>query len=344
MDDSALQHEPAPRPLPLFLELVRKVADEDAQLARDALNGLSVYAQAPRSKPTQPRPEVARLGGARLRDHGGNGPPLIVIPSLINPPHIMDLDADVSLTAALAQTGRRVLLLDWGDAANRADLSISGHVEHLLVPLLKGLNEVPALLGYCLGGTMALAAANLFTVERIVTVAAPWHFSRYPDAARRSLQQIWSNAQPTAEALGALPMEVLQASFWSLDPRRTVTKFSELAQLAPDSAEARTFVLLEDWANEGQPLPLPAARELMIDLFRDDLSGKGEWTIGGRPIGEHLPIPSLHLTAARDRIAPAATAPDGNRVEVPAGHVGMVVGRARTLLHAELHRFLRLAA
>lgn len=344
MDDSALQHEPAPRPLPLFLDLVRKVADEDSQLARDALKGLTVYAQAPRSKPAVPRPEYARIRGACLRDHGGSGPPIVVIPSLINPPHILDLDPDVSLTATLAKTGRHVFLLDWGDAAGRAELSISGHVEHLLVPLLQSLGEPPALLGYCLGGTMALAAANMLAVERLVTLAAPWHFSRYPDAARQSLQQIWANAQPTAEALGALPMEVLQASFWSLDPRRTVTKFSELAQLAPGSNEVARFVLLEDWANEGEPLPLPAARELMIDLFRDDRSGKGVWKVGGRPVSETLPVPSLQLTAARDRITPAVTAPGGPTVEIPAGHVGMIVGRARSLLHAELDRFLRLAA
>lgn len=342
MDDSALQHEPAPRPLPLFLELVRKVAMEDEQLARDALKGLSIYAHAPRGKSTEPRREIARIHGACLRDHGGTGPPLILIPSLINPPHILDLDADVSLAAVLRRGRRRVLLLDWGPAAQRAELSIAGHVERLLVPLLQTLDERPALVGYCLGGTMAIAAANLLPVERVATLAAPWRFSRYPDAARKTLQQIWDNARPTAEALGALPMEVLQASFWSLDPRRTVTKFSELAAFAADSDEARRFILLEDWANEGEPLPLPAARELMVDFFQQDLVGSGRWKVGGASINTKLGVPALHLTAARDRIAPAETAPEGETVEMPAGHVGMVVGRARTLLHAELDRFLGL--
>src|SRR4029079_14269532 len=116
-ENSALQHERAPRPLPLFLELVRQAAGEDPARARDALAGLRAYEAANRPRRDPPRPEVARIGGACLRDHGGTGPPAILIPSLINPPRILDLDAEVSLTAAIAAMGRRALLLDWGDAA-----------------------------------------------------------------------------------------------------------------------------------------------------------------------------------------------------------------------------------
>src|SRR5688500_10283610 len=206
-DHSALQHEHAPRPLPLFLELVRMVAERDPELARAALDGLTAYEQADRPAPAAPRPEVARIGPARLRDHGGSGPVAILVPSLINPPHILDLDAEVSLAAAIASMGRRVLLLDWGEARERGELSVSGHVDELLLPLLGGLGERPALIGYCLGGTMTIAAANLAPVERIVTLAAPWRFSAYPAGSRDNVQTMWRHSQSAAEALGALPME-----------------------------------------------------------------------------------------------------------------------------------------
>lgn len=343
MEHSAPQHEHAPRPLPLFLDLVRDISATDPDLARDALKGLRVYSVAQRVS-TIPLPtDIARVGGSFLRDYGGDGPPLILVPSLINPPHILDLDQQVSLVSAIRQMGRHVLLLDWGSASERAQLSIAGHVEHLLVPLVRSVGEPTALVGYCLGGTMAIAAANLVAVERVATLASPWHFSRYPDAAQQNLQHIWSNARPAADALGVLPMEVLQAIFWSLDPHRTVAKFSELAELAPGSDEARRFVALEDWANEGEPLPLPAAHELMNDFFERDVTGRGAWFIGTRRMDPCFPIPMLHLTAARDRISPASTAPPGQTVEIAAGHVGMVVGRARQQLHHELARFVRLA-
>jgi polyhydroxyalkanoate synthase len=339
-EHSALQHERAPRPLPLFLDLLRQVGDGDPELARDALTGLRAYESAPRVPLAAPKPEVARLRGACLRDHGGDGPPAVLIPSLINPPRILDLDPQVSLTAAIGGMGRRALLLDWGAAADRASLTVAGHIEELLLPLLREIGEPPALVGYCLGGTMAIAAANLIECERVATLAAPWHFSNYPEPSRAALQQMWSDSEPAAHALGALPMEVLQAAFWSLDPARTVRKFAEFGQLDQGSDEARRFVSLEDWANEGEPLPYPAARELIGDLFGADRSGFGQWCVGGQAVTDAIAAPTLHLLAAHDRIAPAVTAPGGEQAAIPAGHVGMIVGSARMALHEALQRFL----
>jgi polyhydroxyalkanoate synthase len=81
----------------------------------------------------------------------------VLVPSLINPPRILDLDEQVSLTSAIAAMGRRTLLLDWGTADDRAELTVAGHVEQLLLPLLRSIGEPVALVGYCLGGTMAIA-------------------------------------------------------------------------------------------------------------------------------------------------------------------------------------------
>jgi polyhydroxyalkanoate synthase len=343
-EECALQHEQAPhrapRPLPLFLELVRDVSMRDPALAAQALAGLRAYEQAPRRERPLARPEVARVRGAALRDHGGAGPPAVLIPSLINPPRILDLDPEVSLAGAIARMGRRALLLDWGAADERAELSVAGHVEALLLPLLDQLGEPPALVGYCLGGTMAIAAAQLSTVDRLATLAAPWHFARYPDASRAALAAMWKHSHAAARTLGALPMEVLQAAFWSLDPERTVRKFAEFGRLDPASAEARRFVELEQWANEGEPLPYPAASELLEALFAENAPGSGTWTVAGRTISDCLAVPALHFAAEHDRIAPASTAPAGERVVIASGHVGMIVGSARARLHEELRRFV----
>ena len=330
----------APRPLPLFLDLVRMTASRDPELARAALDGLAAYEQAQRPPPTAPRPEIARIGPAALRDHGGVGSPAILVPSLINPPRILDLDREVSLARAIAGMGRRVLLLDWGEARGRSNLSVSGHVEHLLLPLLREIGEPAALIGYCLGGTIAIAAANLAPIERVVTLAAPWNFAAYPAQGRTSLQEMWSHARASALSLGALPMEVLQAAFWSLDPERTVAKFAKFAALDPAGADARRFVVLEDWANQGEPLPCAAGAELIEDFFGADRPGSGGWTIAGTAITDRVVAPSLHFTAAHDRITPSATAPAGNNVEIASGHVGMIVGSARAQLHAGLKAFL----
>lgn len=316
------------------------VSEREPEVARAALDGLAAYESAPRTAAAAPKPVAASVGPAKLRDYGGDGPPAILVPSLINPPHILDLDAEVSLATAVRGMGRRALLLDWGSARERGALDVSGHVTGLLLPLIAAVGEPPAVIGYCLGGTMALAAAGLAPVERVATLAAPWHFGNYPGETRDALQALWQQTEGAARAFDAMPMELLQAAFWSVDPERTVAKFARFGTLAPGSPEAARFVTLEDWANEGEPLPRPAARELLEDFFGADLPGCGRWVPGGKVAGEALAVPALHFTAGNDRIAPASTAPAGDELRIESGHVGMVVGSARGLLHQGLARFL----
>jgi polyhydroxyalkanoate synthase len=338
--DSAVQQKHAPRPLPLFLELVRMVSEGEPDLAAKALDGLAKYESASRENARPERPVVARSDAATLRDCGGSGAPVVLVPSLINPPDVLDLDETVSLAGAVAAMGRHAFLLDWGPARERSNLDLAGHVTGLLLPLLGEIAEPPALIGYCLGGTMAIAAANLFEVESVATLAAPWRFSAYPRESRASLLRLWETTKRAAQELDALPMEVLQSAFWSLDPKRTVAKFASFAGLEPGSSSARRFVMLEDWANEGEPLPYPAARELIEDVFASDLPGSGEWQVGGKVMSDRLECPLLNITATADRITPAATAAAGESVQAGTGHVGMVIGSARANLHDALPEFL----
>ncbi|WP_051676770.1 alpha/beta fold hydrolase [Sphingomonas astaxanthinifaciens] len=300
------------------------------ELGQRALAGLRRYQESAPPPPRAQRPVLASVGGASLRDCGGEGATLILVPSLINPPDILDLDPDCSLAEALAAR-HRVLLLDWGPAAARAQLDLVGHVEALLLPLLA--NAGPAtLVGYCLGGTLSLAAAARDELAAaVVTLASPWRFDAYPDEATDVLARLWRESLPVARQLGFLPMELLQTAFWQIDPERIVTKFARFADAAQGSTEARRFVALEDWANGGEALPLPAARALVEDLFVARKAGLGP-----------LPAcPALHVTARGDRIVPAATRAPGEGIDLPAGHVGMVVGRdAARLLHRPLLQWL----
>ena len=296
-----------------------------------ALAGLRAYQEAPRRPPPEPMAVLDRRCGAAMRDYGGTGSPVLFVPSLINPPNVLDLELERSLLRWLAGRGHRVLLVDWGwDVAARRELSVAGHVERILLPLMRELDEPPALVGYCLGGTMAVAAAALAPVRTLATIAAPWHFSAFPAEGRATLTRLWESAAPAVQALGVLPMEVLQSAFWSLDPARTIAKFEAFAAMAPGSPEAETFVTLEDWANDGPPLPEAAAREMFETFLGGDAPGAGRWRVCGETIDPRaLPCPLLNLVSTTDRIVPQASAiRAGERIDLEQGHVGMVVGSA----------------
>jgi polyhydroxyalkanoate synthase len=311
----------------LFLQLLREQTAAEPARMRAALAGLRKYQEAERPAPPEPMPALAEAHGAALRDYGGEGPAVLFVPSLINPPNVLDM-GDRSLLRWLAGRGHRVRLLDWGwPGEDRRGLSVAGHVEEILLPLMAKSGEKSTLVGYCLGGTMALAAARAGGARAVATLAAPWHFNTFPDESRASLAKLWETARPAAEALGVLPMEVLQCAFWNLDPARTIAKFEAFASL--EGAEASTFVMLEDWANDGPPLAEAAARELFADLFGKDVTGAGLWRIAGEIAApDSLAIPQLHIASTTDRIVPAATAArSGERLALALGHVGMVVGR-----------------
>jgi polyhydroxyalkanoate synthase len=332
---AALQR--GPRPLPLFLDMLRSETADAPDRRAAALAGLRAYQQAPRTPRPPAPPVVARSGRATLLDYGaGSGRPVVFVPSLINPPFVLDLAEDNSLLRWLAEQGVRPLLVDWGTPGREArEQDVDAHVTDLLLPLLDALPAPPVLVGYCLGGTIALAAATLRPAAGVALIAAPWHFAGFGGAARARIAALWQAAEPTCATLGLVPMEVLQSGFWQLDPARTVAKFEGFATLDPESAKASAFVALEDWANAGAPLSYAAGRQLFESFFGADLPGSGRWQIGGHPVApDSLACPTIDFVAQGDRIVPAQSAAGlADRHPVAAGHVGMVVGsRAPALL------------
>ena len=327
--------------------MLRSETEGDPDRMAAALAGLRAYQAAERPAPPPRMPVAASAGRAVLRDYGGEGRPVIFVPSLINTPDVLDLLPDASLMRWLATQGVRPLLLDWGvPTPDERDLGIAGHVETLLLPLLDVVGSDAALAGYCLGGTMALAAAAIRPPASLTLIAAPWRFGGFPDEARHGLGDLWEQARASADAMGHLPVEVLQTAFWRLDPRRTVDKFVAFGRTERTSEATRLFIALEDWANSGAPLTPAAGRELAEECFADDMPGQGQWMVGGKRIAPAtLACPLLDIVSTTDRIVPAASAVSttgtGQVMTLAQGHVGMIVGgRARKSLWEPLAQWL----
>jgi len=324
--------------------MLRSETAESPDRTATILKGLRLYQQADRSVGSPPMPVIARAGRASIRDYGGDGPAVLFVPSLINPPDVLDIDAGRSLLRWLATQGLRPLLLDWGSPLpEERELGVAGHVETMLLPLIDAIGAPVALVGYCLGGTMAIAVAALRPVTALCLIATPWRFAGYPADTLDALADLWRTAEPATDALGVLPMEILQAAFWRLDPKRTIAKYEAHALRDPDDPQSRAFVRLEDWANDGPPLTRGAARELFLDLFAGDAPGRGRWRVGGEIVDPRaLTMPMLEIASTTDRIVPAATTPGvGERHDLDLGHVGMIVGgRAKQSLWQPLAEWL----
>ena len=346
-----------PHPLGTWLNMVIAAqggADRVSIERMEAImHALRAYQQHPHARVARPRAVAATCGSVRLLDCGGDGPPVLFVPSLVNPSHILDLDKGRSLVRGMRKAGVHCYLLDWGmpDDEERG-FDIDAYVTRRLLPLIKHFNQPVALVGYCLGGTLCVAAAALLpaAIRALVTLAAPWSFSAYPAQQRQALAAFWGAVRPMAGPLGVLPMEMLQPAFWSLDPEGMAEKFLRFARLPPDSLAAQRFVMLEDWANSGPPLALPAAEQCFDRFFGCDEPGRMLWQIERTRIAPHsYSGPSLVVAASMDKLVPAdvsaqlaQTLPLADQLTLGMGHVGMIIGSsAKSQLWAPMRHWLR---
>lgn len=318
------------------------------------LAGIEAYRRHPYRRDLPPVPEVWRDGTTRLLDYrlpeSAGGRPVLVVPSLINRAYILDLTLRRSLVRYLAQKGLAPFLVDWdapGEAERRFTLAdyIAGRLEAMLDHVTRLTGRKAAVVGYCMGGLLALALAQRRpdAVSGLVLVATPFDFVTGREASAVLMKALAGPMGEMVDRVGEVPVDMLQAMFAGLDPGLAARKFMAFARLAPAGARARDFVALEDWANDGVPLAAPVARECLAGWYGANTPAREEWRVGGEAV---VPAayegPALVVLPGRDRIVPPASAaalaaamPRARRLEPQAGHIGMMVGGAA---EAKLYR------
>ena len=331
-------------------------------LRQDAalIAGIAAYRRHPWYRTLQDPPEVWSEGSTRLLDYRTEGGlPVLFVPSLINRAYVLDLAEGYSMLRWLAGQGVRPLLLDWGwpgETERRFTLTdyVAGRMERAMTAAVRLTGTAPVLAGYCMGGTLAVAAAQRRPdlIGGLALLAAPWDFHA-PEAERaRQAAGTLPMLEPVLGFGNALPVDVLQSLFALLDPWGVADKYRGFARLAPDSERARLFVALEDWLNDGIPLAAEVARACLGDWYGENATARGNWRIAGLPVDPAaIATPTFVAVPGRDRIVPpesarplAALIPNAVLHQPLAGHIGMAAGaRAEQSLWRPLLAWLRKA-
>jgi polyhydroxyalkanoate synthase subunit PhaC len=297
------------------------------------LNGVNVWSQAPRPSPLPPMPTLWQQGQVRLLEYAQAGRPLLVIPSLINRYHILDLGADHSLLRYLASQGLRPLLLDWGEPDKTTlDHNFNDYYAQYLNPVLEFLGEPVPVMGHCMGGMMALALAQLKpdAVSRLLLLATPWDFSEGVSAGQRAwLELLQPQLEYMCHAMQCLPVDVLQALLMSYNPFSVLKRFIRL------SIDPNPLALLtEDWLSNGVPLAAPIAKETLFDWYLNNSPLNGGWRVLDTVINPSLiHQPTLMVNPLFDRLVPPKSSqpllsllPNAKQYQPQTGHLSSVVG------------------
>ncbi|SOH94061.1 polyhydroxyalkanoate synthase [Monaibacterium marinum] len=358
-------------PVPLPLHLAQAVfqpglqLDEQMDMLDAMLRGIDRWRASPLQRDPNTSVTLWSEGSTQLRDYGnGQGKPLLVLPSLINRAYILDITAERSFLRALAANGYRPLLLDWGVPGNTEKvLSLADYADTRLRPALAitrvlGGGPVPVI-GYCMGGALAVAAAarRPDDIRALVTLGTPWNCAisspvtrMLQDSARPQLPTMRALFRSAAQTFGVVPSDIMQALFAMLDPGLARRKFARFSQMDKTSPEAALFIAVEDWLNDPVPVAPRVAEEVLVDWHVSNTLHNGQWSLlGGAVQPEHITCPTLSFCATNDLIAPPDNAealpraiPHARILRPETGHVGMIVGSkvAQSTL-APLHKFLQ---
>jgi len=343
----------------LGAETVLRALDIEIGYRAEAyLAGLQAYRRHPFRRHSASPQVVWRRGTTELLDYGGNGegPTVLVIPSLINRYYVLDLLPERSFLHHLASSGLRTLVIDWGTPGSEEcyfDLTL--YIVERLEAAFETAAEIAGapvgIVGYCMGGLLGLALAlrRQNQVGCLALLATPWDFHAQNRRGRLLALVADSLAQVHGTA-GSVPVEVIQTLFFFLDPFSAERKFRRFAALDPESDEARRFVALEDWINDGVPLALGVARDCGRSWYRDNEPARGLWRVAGDPVRPQLlGRPALAVVPVRDHIVPpgaaeplAAALGTATVLRPPLGHIGMMSAlRAPEMLWTPIAAWLR---
>jgi polyhydroxyalkanoate synthase len=321
-------------------------------------DGIKAYQDHPYQRDLRDPPIIWTDGAMQLLDYGlEDGTPVLFVPSLVNRAYILDLSQRRSLLRWMArETGLRPLLVDWGtpgetERAYSLTDYISGPLAGALTQARALSNKPIPVVGYCMGGLLALAlvARHPEEISGLVLLATPWNFHTERVAQAEALAQAVDATNPLLELYGELPADIIQSMFSALDPFLVTRKFIGFSRTDPKSEGAENFVVLEDWLNDGVPLSGPVARECLGSWYGHNTPYKNEWRVGDTDIvPQNIETPALVLAPQRDRIVPPASAlalaealPNAVCHIPPLGHIGMVAAsRAQTEVWKPMAKWL----
>ncbi len=268
--------------------------------------------------------------------------PILIVYALVNRPYILDLQPDRSVIRRLLEAGFRVYLLDWGEPSRLdANLGMADYVTRYLDNCVHEVlddAEVDDLhmLGYCMGGSMALmyASQTEANLRTLTCMATPIAF----DGTGGILERWAEHFEPhtAVDTYGNMPGDVLAVEFSMMDPiEHYVTKYVRLYENIEDEAFVENFARMEKWIWDGVDVAGRAFQEFVGEVYQDNQLIRGEFALDGSPVDlSTIETPLCQIVGQYDHIVPAESSrqlndlvasEDERLIEFPAGHIGISV-------------------
>ncbi|MGH1543845.1 MAG: class III poly(R)-hydroxyalkanoic acid synthase subunit PhaC [Arenicella sp.] len=278
--------------------------------------------------------------------------PVLIVYGLIGRYTMIDLQEDRSLVKNLLSRGVDLYVVDWG-YPSRADqfLNFEDYICHYLDDCVDNICETQGidsldLLGICEGGVFTTMYAAQFPekVSNLIVTITPIDFQadKQDDNPSHGFINLWtrnlddSDIENMVDAFGNLPGDMMGAVFQALTPMRSLTKYNlDFAEMAVDDEKLLNFLRMEKWLADRPNHPGAAAKQWLIELYKENRLIKGEFQLGNSVVNlKNIDMPVLNVFAEKDHIVPPpcstalgeyVSSRDYTELPLPSGHVGIYV-------------------
>ena len=280
----------------------------------------------------------------------GTRPPVLLVPPLAAPATCFDLRRGCSVAEHLRAGGHRAYLVDYGSVAfGDRNLGIEHWTDEVIPRAIDAVladagAEQVQLVGWCLGGIMALlvAAEEPARIRSVAMVASPFDTSAVPLVAPlRPLVNLAGGSVGTLayKALGGAPAPLVKRAYQLAGFDKYVLKPFTLATNLDDRDFLAQVEAVDRFMGSMLAYPGRTFGQLYHRMLRRNDLAHGRMVLGERTVelaGVRAPV--LSIAGEGDGIAPvkavhrvAELLPNAASVRVataPGGHLGVLTGRA----------------
>ncbi|NNL84170.1 MAG: alpha/beta fold hydrolase [Myxococcales bacterium] len=270
--------------------------------------------------------------------------PVLLVPSLVSRPYILDLAEGQSLVGFLLQRGFDVYLVDWGTPrAEHSGMALEDYVLRLLpesVEIVVRESDVEdvSLIGYCLGGQLACMYAATHCDGPLRNLAC---FTTPINSDGMRLYQTWTDSShfdldDIVKELGNIPPELISAPLQALRPFQQTAGQLRLLQRVGDDEFVKASLRLDRWAADQVPVAGEAARQLVTEFLRENKLVRNQMRLASQRVDfGSIRTPFLHVAAQHDHVVPRESSKDllgliGSddkaEIVIKGGHVSLVAG------------------
>lgn len=284
-------------------------------------------------------------------ERGQDALPVLLVPPLAAPSQAFDLRRGCSLAAHLMAAGHPTYLLEYGHIAfSDRDLGLEHWVRDIIPAAVRRVSDdaggLPVqLVGWCLGGIMALLAEAHdpeLPVMSVAMVASPFDSQRVRAMSlMRPVDTLTRGLLGTAiyRALGGAPAPLVKRAFQLTSLDKYLTRPLAILTHLDDREFLAQMEAVDRFTDSMHAYPGRTMGQLYHLFFRVNEIAGGTLTLGGTVVElAEVRVPVLAVAGDSDVIAPrgavhhvAELLPNAPEVRLrtgPGGHLGVLAGRA----------------